>query len=424
MYSINIKGKVTSKDKKLVKLEMIFFQTGYNRVSKVLNITGPIKDWDSASQSFISKSSDAIKKNKMLLDLKLKYQKIAEEWEEEGRKWSPAELALSLDKKKGKEMKEEDRSLSVSQMIDYLIKKFSEKKNDKIAKSLASVKDYKIIKKALEEFTQKKYNKPLSVFYFSDITKQFLLDFVLYTQKKGIANGNKAGLNQKLRKLRAIVNYAKGLNMYGANPEIFGCVEDKMKWHKFEPRTVSKRVIQLIENVDRSLLTPKEEFCLDLFLFSYYTGGMANVDVCHLTYNMIQGNQVIYERMKFPKIGKPLLIEKSKQIIEKYEGQGIDNYVFPVFTKKHTTEAKMRNRVIQISNRVSKTLTKVCKILDIKENITWYSARGTFISRMVDAGCSPAVTAEQAGNSVAVIFKHYYKFTEGETLLTKMNSVF
>lgn len=186
MYSINIKGKVTSKDKKLVKQEMIFFQTGYNRVSKVLNITGPIKDWDNASQSFISKSSDAIKKNKMLLDLKLKYQKIAEEWEEEGRKWSPAELALSLDKKKGKEMKEEDRSLSVSQMIDYLIKKFSEKKNDKIAKSLASVKDYKIIKKALEEFTQQKYNKPSSVFYFSDITKQFLLDFVLYTQKKGL----------------------------------------------------------------------------------------------------------------------------------------------------------------------------------------------------------------------------------------------
>ena len=31
-----------------------------------------IRDRDSASQSFISKSSDAIKKNKMLLDLKLK----------------------------------------------------------------------------------------------------------------------------------------------------------------------------------------------------------------------------------------------------------------------------------------------------------------------------------------------------------------
>ena len=128
MYSINIKGKVTPKDKKLVKLEMIFFQTGYNRVSKVLNITGPIKDWDNASQSFISKTSDAIKKNKMLLDLKLKYQKVAEEWEEEGRKWSPAELALSFEKKKEKEIKEEDRSLSLSQMIDYLINKRRKRK--------------------------------------------------------------------------------------------------------------------------------------------------------------------------------------------------------------------------------------------------------------------------------------------------------
>lgn len=59
MYSINIKGKVTSKDKKLVKQEMIFFQTGYNRVSKVLNITGPIKDWDNASQSFMVHPTNA-----------------------------------------------------------------------------------------------------------------------------------------------------------------------------------------------------------------------------------------------------------------------------------------------------------------------------------------------------------------------------
>ena len=45
--------------------------------------------------------------------------------------------------------------------------------------------------------------------YFSDITEQFVLDFTLFTQKKGIAYGNKAGLYQKLRRLSAIVNYAK-----------------------------------------------------------------------------------------------------------------------------------------------------------------------------------------------------------------------
>lgn len=78
-------------------------------------------------------------------------------------------------------------------------------------------------------------------------------------------------MNQKLRKLRAIVNYAKGLNMHDADPEIFGCVEDKMKWHKFEPRTVSKRVIQLIENVDRSsCLHLKRNFAW-IYFFSVIT---------------------------------------------------------------------------------------------------------------------------------------------------------
>ena len=67
MYSINIKGKVTSKDKKLVKLEMIFFQTGYNRVSKVLNITGPIKDWDNASQSLFPNQAMPSKRTRCCL---------------------------------------------------------------------------------------------------------------------------------------------------------------------------------------------------------------------------------------------------------------------------------------------------------------------------------------------------------------------
>ena len=51
MYTINIRGKQNPKDKKIVKLEMIFFKTGYARVPKVLNITGPLTHWDAKSQS-------------------------------------------------------------------------------------------------------------------------------------------------------------------------------------------------------------------------------------------------------------------------------------------------------------------------------------------------------------------------------------
>ena len=54
-------------------------------------------------------------------------------------------------------------------------------------------------------------------------------------------------------------------------------------------------------------------------------------------------------------------------------------------------------RVRQLSTRLSNTLTKACKMLRIKENVTWYSARGSFISKMVDAGNNPYVVAEMAG---------------------------
>ena len=42
MYTINIRGKQNPKDQKMVKLELIFFKTGYARVPKVLNITPDI----------------------------------------------------------------------------------------------------------------------------------------------------------------------------------------------------------------------------------------------------------------------------------------------------------------------------------------------------------------------------------------------
>ena len=37
MYTINIRGKQNPKDTKMVKLEIIFFKTGYARVPKVIN---------------------------------------------------------------------------------------------------------------------------------------------------------------------------------------------------------------------------------------------------------------------------------------------------------------------------------------------------------------------------------------------------
>lgn len=425
MYTLNIRGRQNPKDQKMVKLEMIFFKTGYARVPKVLNITGLLKDWDAKSQSFRVGSAESTTKNKLLFDLRTKYLHVADTWEAEGRNWSPVQLSHCFDEVK--QTQPEVKVKSVLQMIDYLEARFMEKKrikNNQIVDSSNNAKKYAELRRTLQAFTKEKYGKAFSAYFFPDITEQFLLDFAFWIKEQGIRNGNRGGLANKLRRLRAVCNYARKQEMYGVNMDAFLCLGDDIKWPETTSKAVSDKVIGKIADIDRTLFTKKEQLHLDLFLFSYYTGGMANVDVCNLTWDSVQEDRIVYERIKFPKTAKPVLLKKARDILNKYKGTGYGNYVFPVFTRKHTTTAKKTTRVKQLSSRLSQTLTKACRMLRIKENITWYSARGSFISKMVDAGNNPYVVAEMAGNSPLTIYKHYYKNTKRDEIKKQMEQIF
>ncbi len=45
---------------------------------------------------------------------------------------------------------------------------------------------------------------------------------------------------------------------------------------------------------------------------------MASVDVCNLTWDLVEDDRIVYERIKFPKTAKPILITKAKMIMNKY----------------------------------------------------------------------------------------------------------
>lgn len=100
----------------------------------------------------------------------------------------------------------------------------------------------------------------------------------------------------------------------------------------------------------------------------------------------------------------------------------MDNYVFPVYTEKHRTDKQKMGRRNSFSILVSETLDKVCAILGIEEKMTWYTARGTFISSELDAGTPIIHVAEMAGNSAHTIENHYYKNTKLEELRRRMNA--
>ena len=214
------------------------------------------------------------------------------------------------------------------------------------------------------------------------------------------------------------------MKVAGIDFSVFESRRELMKKNKkITPKTLPIMVIKKIENIDRSLFSPKENLYIDLFLFSYYTGGMANIDVAYLTWDSIKDNVIQYERIKFPKEAKVPFIDKAKAIAEKYKDKCYGNYVLPVFTYKHNTEARQRGRLKRLYDKMNEALLKVKKVIRYDGKITWYAARGTFITRMLDNGCHPTEVAQFAGNSPQTIYNNYYKNTNLADQLKEMNRI-
>lgn len=424
-YSLNIKGKENAKDKQLVKLEMVFFQTGYARVSKVLDITGPFKDWDNETQTFKSKGAESAAKNKLLLEMKMQYLRVVEEWEAADEPWSPVQWSHSLDNVKVIR-REEPKVITVDKWLqDYIetCRKTERVKNGNILTCSRNAKNLHYFRLQLDRFTNEKYGKSFSTYFFQDITEQFIKDYVSYLEKVGMEKGNKSGLCTKLRMLRGVCSNASKVDIPGAKISQFACVKEKMVWNNVIPKTIPYTVFLQIENIDRDYFTEEEQFYLDLYLFSFYAGGMGDKDVCYLTWECLNNGMLVYERMKTRKQAKMVLTDKALAIINKYKDKSYGNFVFPIFQAKHVTEKQKDSRVAFIQKKVNLILERVRGMVMYKEKITWYSARGTFITKMDEAGFSALTIAEFAGNSVQAIQKHYFKNTKQDEIRRTINNL-
>jgi len=422
MFTINFKGKQNPKDKNLVKVDMILFKTGYPRVSKLIQLTGPLKNWDQSKQCFVGRNSDIMSANTKLSEIKMKYLKVAEEWEAEGRNWAPVQWSHCFDVVKLR--KEKAKVISVATMIDNIIARSTQKeriKNEHIVTSVSTGKQYKVLKNHLIRFTKEKYNKAFSTYYFEDITEHFLQDFLFHLQKNALKNGTEGGISTYLRKFFGVFYYANEAAIPGVNIKIFDSVRLQMRSKQYTPKTLPFDVFQKIENIDRSSFSKTESLHIDLFLMSFYCGGIAPIDLCFLTWNCIENGVLSYERMKTPKKASIPFIDKAKAITHKYENKCYEDYVMPVFTHKQKDEWQKRAKVERTIRNVNLTLRKIRKMIKHDSKITWYAARGTFITKMVSDGYNVASVAKYAGNSINAIDKNYFKETNIEDVRVDLN---
>lgn len=149
-----------------------------------------------------------------------------------------------------------------------------------------------------------------------------------------------------------------------------------------------------------------QQFALDVFAFSYYTGGINFVDIANLKRGNIIEGRIVYTRQK---THAPICIpiqQPAWQLIKKYETPD-SLYLFPILSNFHRTEIQKENRVHKVITKINKRLKEIGQELGIELKITTYVARHTQATVMKRAGVSVSVISDIMGHSSEKVTQYY-----------------
>ncbi|GAB2542796.1 site-specific integrase [Spirosoma aerophilum] len=255
---------------------------------------------------------------------------------------------------------------------------------------------------------------------FEAVTVKFCNEWETKMRSEGVTE---VTLSLRFRTLRAILNkaIANGYSKATSYPFARNSSEkNKFQIGKFDTKTskraVSKADIRKIDAYQPSkeegkyatLRNTQErlQVAKDIFLFSYYCGGINFVDIAALKWSNIGKDldnkpRLSYIRQKTGGKFTLLLITQSLAILERYRPQELLNtsYIFPILNSTlHKTPAQKHNRCSKIMGQVNVDLKTIGIAVGIETPLTTYVARHSFATALKRSGVTTGVISEAMGH--------------------------
>lgn len=182
---------------------------------------------------------------------------------------------------------------------------------------------------------------------------------------------------------------------------------------------------------------------IGLFLFSFLCQGLAPIDCCLLRredVSMVQVGEDMYYRIEWrrKKTGKAVkvLVKKDRRsliIFQSLMGVGTGPFLFPVFNDTCVdNEVNQRTTINHYLDRARKTIQDTMKLVNqniiqynienskneklIPDGVTYYSARHSFASLLVNSGASLNGIASLLGRSVVGLDTYLHQLTEDDDI--------
>jgi site-specific recombinase XerD len=240
------------------------------------------------------------------------------------------------------------------------------------------------------------------------INYEWLKSYETYLKKNKCIE---TGISVRMRAIRSIFNDAIEKNYISLVYYPFKAYKiSKLKGGK-KIRSISDAEIQSIINIDVSI-NQKLQLTKDLFLFSYYTGGMNFIDMMLLTSKSIidNGNRVEYTRSKTKGLFNLKLTPPAKAIINRYKlNASITGFVFPILNSNHKTPIQIANRRHKTITQLNKNLKEIGRLCNIDFDLTSYVARHSFATHLKQKNIATDIISEALGHQNIKVTQTYLK---------------
>ena len=202
---------------------------------------------------------------------------------------------------------------------------------------------------------------------FQELTSQFVEQYSEHLLRKGLMRNS---LSFHMRILRAVYNKAV---RRGYVEQSFPFRDVYTGIDRTRKRAVCEDVILRLMQLDLTDNAPLS-FARDMFMFSFYTRGMAYIDIAYLRKSDIQNGIIRYARHK---TGHQLAVRIEpciQAIIERYANAASDSpYVFPILKSEDcTTCFRQYNTALRLYNM---RLRQLSELLGLDHSISSYTSR-------------------------------------------------
>lgn len=202
----------------------------------------------------------------------------------------------------------------------------------------------------------KKFTKYIGIVPIRKLTTEHIMRFDEAVRAEGVCDNTAM---YYMRTLKAIYNHAVKCEF----------VKDKQPFKyvrcgvaQTKKRAITEKQLRAIYNME--LDKPQLRFARDMFILSFLLRGIAPIDMKRLTEkNIVQGKILVYKRSKTGKELTVELVDKAKEIIERYRVEGSERLL------------PMRKTYITFINKYLKPIGEKAGVLF---PLTFYCARHTW----------------------------------------------